>query len=132
MTPMNRTVLAVALSVIAAAPAFAASTFQQTCSTIEFKYGAQGQATISATCLRADGSPNATSLAIQGVSNNSGTLTRVGGDSTFQKSCCNITIAAKDANMVDLSPLCRSSSGASNSTSIGLDGIKNNNGVLSY
>jgi hypothetical protein len=129
---MNRTVLAAALSVIAAAPAFATSTFQQTCSNIEFKYNAQGQATISATCLRADGSPNATSLAIQGVSNNNGTLTRVGGASTFQKSCGNITIAAKDANMVSLSALCRSSSGASNSTSIQLNGIKNINGVLSY
>lgn len=129
---MIKTAFAAAIALIVAGPAFAASTFQQTCSNITFKYGGGGQAMLEAMCLRADGSANATSVAIQGIGNQNGTLTHGSGDSSFQKSCGDISIAVKDANTVNLTALCRTSSGSSNSASIGLDGIKNNNGSLTY
>jgi hypothetical protein len=121
--------LAVALvAAFAAGPALAASSFQQTCSQIEFAY-AGNNATIKAVCLRADGSANPTSMALQGIGNNNGNLVHGGGAATFQQSCGNIHIVVAGPNEVNLTALCRTTSGSSNSTSIPLN-ISNQNGNL--
>ncbi|SMX32990.1 hypothetical protein [Maliponia aquimaris] len=52
----------------------AASTFQNTCSNITLGYGADGGTMISATCLKADGMPNATSIAVPAIGSTDGTL----------------------------------------------------------
>ena len=78
---------------------------------------------------KADGTANATSLALQGISNQNGKLVQGGGASTFQQSCGSISILV-DGPYVTLSALCRAISGASNSTSLSLDNISNMNGVL--
>ena len=113
-----------------ATPAAAASGFQNTCSNIAFAYNAAGQATITATCLRANGSPNATSVVLTGLSNQNGNLTQGGGASTFQQSCGNIQVVA-NAQSATLTALCRTGSGSSNATSAPLN-LGNNNGNLSY
>lgn len=121
---------AVALLAVVAGPALAASTFQNTCSNIEFAY--QGKdASLQAVCLRADGTPNATSLVLKGITNQNGKLVQGSGASTFQQSCGNIQIQVNGSS-VTLSALCRTSGGSSNATSLPLDGIGNNNGTLSY
>ena len=80
---------------LAATPAFAANSFQYTCSQIHFAY--QGnQATLQAVCLRVDGTPNATSLVLMGISNQNGRLTQGSGPSTFHQSCGNIQILVVD------------------------------------
>jgi hypothetical protein len=111
-----------------ASPAFATSTFQNTCSEIRFAYSGN-QATLNAVCLKADGTANATSLTLQGISNQNGKLVQGGGSSTFQQSCGSIAILV-DGPYVTLSALCRTISGASNATSLSLDNISNMNGVL--
>jgi CVNH domain len=109
-------------------PALANSTFPFTCSEIRFAY--QGaNATIQAVCLKADGSPNATSLVLQGISNENGLLKQGSGPSTFQKSCGTIQILVGGPD-VELTAQCRTVSGASNATSLSLDNISNNNGNL--
>lgn len=120
----------VVLAVTASAAVAANSSFQQTCSNITFVYSGNSPA-LQATCLRANGTPNPTSLVIKGISNQNGRLTNSGGASTFQQSCGNIQINVTPG-AATLSAFCRTTSGASNSTSIALDGIGNNNGTLSY
>ena len=123
---------AAVLAVAFAAVAFAqASTFQNTCSNISFAY-VNNQATLQATCLRANGTANPSSLTLVGISNQNGQLVQSGtGASTFQQSCGNIQISASGSGAT-LSALCRTSSGSSVSASIPLTGIGNNNGSLSY
>lgn len=116
------------LAAVGASPAFAASTFQNTCSEIHFAYSGN-QATLAAVCLRANGTANPTSLTLQGISNQNGTLTQGGGASTFQQSCGNILINVNGAN-VTLTALCRTVAGSSNATSLPLNNISNNNGNL--
>lgn len=111
--------------------AFAASSFQNTCSNIEFVY-MNNTATLKAVCLKRDGTANPTSLAIKGISNNNGKLVMGGGASSFQKSCGNIRVKAKDTKNVILKAFCRTTSGSSNKSKISLDGISNNNGSLTY
>ena len=128
---MKKLVLAgiVAGATLASGSAFAASSFQNTCSNITFAYSGSNAA-VQAVCLRAHGTPNSTSLVIQGISNQNGQLTGGGsGPATFQQSCGDIQILA-DGSSVQLSALCRTTSGMSNPTSIELDGISNNDGVL--
>jgi len=115
----------------AASPAAAASGFQNSCSNITFAYNAASNAALNAMCLRADGSANGTSLVLTGIGNSNGKLVQSGGASTFQKSCGNIQITA-NAQGATLSALCRTSSGASNPTSLPLNNIGNNNGNLTY
>lgn len=110
--------------------AFAGSSFQQTCSNIAFAYSGNNAA-VQATCLRANGTPNASSLVIKGISNQNGKLVNSGGASSFQQSCGNINITVTTSSAT-LNAFCRTTSGASNSTSIALDGISNNNGNLTY
>lgn len=117
------------LTAVTVSPALAANTFQNTCSEIHFTYTGN-DATLKAICLRADGTPNATSLTLQGISNQNGKLTQGGGQSTFQKSCGNIQILVDNGPGVTLSALCRTTSGSSNATSLGLDNISNQNGNL--
>ncbi len=123
-----------ALLSLAAAPAFAASTFQNTCSEIHFAYRNR-DATIQAVCLKVDGSPNPTSLVLRGISNDNGKLSyrnepgTLSGLTTFQKSCGNIQIVVNEAE-VTLSAICRMSNGSSVPTSLPLDNIANNNGHL--
>jgi CVNH domain len=76
-----------------------------------------------------DGTPNPTSLILQGISNQNGTLTHGAGASSFQQSCGNIQILVTGPNTL-LSAICRTTSGSSNSTSLSLDNISNNNGTL--
>jgi hypothetical protein len=121
--------IAAILAAVAATPALAASTFQQTCSNIAFAY--QGNdAALDATCLRADGTPNRTSLILTGISNNNGTLVQGTGRSTFQQSCGNIRIVVDSPAEVTLAAFCRTVSGASNLTTLPLNNISNNNGNL--
>lgn len=130
---MNKLLIAAAASVatFAAGSAFAASSFQNTCSNITFAYSGNS-ASVQAVCLRANGTPNSTSLILQGISNQNGQLTGGGsGPASFQQSCGNIQILA-DGSSVQLSALCRTTAGPSNPTSVELDGIGNNNGNLSY
>ena len=119
-----------ALFALVAGTAFAQSGFQNTCSNITFAYSGS-QAALQATCLRADGTPNPSTLILQGISNQNGKLVQGSGASSFQQSCGNIQITAT-GSQVTLSALCRTSSGGSNATSLPLNGIKNNNGTLSY
>lgn len=117
------------LSATFAATAFAGSSFQQTCSNIGFAY-TNNQATLQAVCLRANGTSNPTSLVLAGISNQNGTLTQGSGASSFQQSCGNIQIIANNPQQVTLSAFCRTASGSSNPTSLQLNNISNNNGVL--
>jgi hypothetical protein len=120
--------LASAMFAIAATPALATTTFQQTCSNIGFVYSGNNAA-LQAVCLRANGTPNPTTLVLQGISNQNGMLTQGSGASTFQQSCGNIQIIITGPNTL-LSAMCRTSSGGSNATSLPLNNINNNNGTL--
>jgi hypothetical protein len=113
---------------VTASPAFAESTFPFTCSEIQFAY-AGANATIKAVCLKQDGSPNATSLTLQGISNENGQLKQGGGPATFQKSCGDIRIIVNGPNVL-LAAQCRTTAGSSNATSMSLNNISNNNGNL--
>jgi hypothetical protein len=115
----------------AASPAAAASGFQNTCSNIAFAYDAASNATLTAMCLRADGSANGSRLVLTGISNQNGKLVQGGGASTFQKSCGSIEITT-NAGGATLSALCRNSAGGSSATSLPLNNIGNNNGNLTY
>jgi len=130
---MNKLLIAAAAvgASFAAGSALAQSSFPYTCSNIDFAYSASNQATLKAMCLRTDGTANATALALQGISNQNGILTKGSGASTFQQSCGSIRITNAGPN-VTLSAYCRTISGSSNSTSLSLDGISNQNGNLSY
>ena len=120
--------LASAMFAVAATPALATTTFQQSCSNIGFVYSGNNAA-LQAVCLRANGTPNATTLILQGISNQNGILTQGSGASTFQQSCGNIQIIITGPNAL-LSAMCRTSSGGSNATSLPLNNINNNNGTL--
>ena len=63
--------ISILLLITASGTAFAGATFQQTCSNIQFVYKGNAPA-IQAVCLKADGTPNATSLIIPGISNQNG------------------------------------------------------------
>ncbi|MEA2695551.1 MAG: hypothetical protein QOJ16_4938 [Acidobacteriota bacterium] len=127
---MSKRILCAAfLLAVVASTAFAASSFQNTCSGITFAY-VNNQAALQAVCLRADGSSNPSTLILQGIGNQNGTLVQGTGASTFQKSCGDIQITAKDSSQVVLSALCRTSGGSSHATSLQLNGIGNNNGSL--
>ncbi|CAN5485915.1 hypothetical protein BH11PSE4_BH11PSE4_03890 [soil metagenome] len=115
--------------VASASPAMAASSFQNTCSQIMFAYAADGSPSIQAVCLRADGTPHQTSLALKGISNNNGKLVAAGGPASFQQSCGNILIAVTTADAT-LTAFCRTVSGSFNATSFPLDNISNQNGNL--
>jgi hypothetical protein len=117
-----------ALLAAAMSPAFAQSSFPYTCSEIHFAYSGDN-ATIQAVCLRENGSPNATSLTLQGISNDYGVLKQGSGPSTFQKSCGTIQILV-DGPDVTLSAECRTPAGQFNTTSLPLNNISNNNGNL--
>src|SRR5215475_12872433 len=118
---MKRILFTGCLLAAAVSPALAESTFPNTCSQIEFAYAGK-DATIKAVCLRADGSPNATSLVLQGISNENGMLKQGTGNSTFQQSCGNIRVIASGTNVL-LSAQCRTVSGMSTPTSLPLNGI---------
>ncbi len=120
--------MACAMSAAAASPALATSTFQNTCSNIQFVYSGNNAA-LQAVCLRANGTPNPSSLVLQGISNQNGNLVQGSGPSTFQQSCGNIQINVSGAN-VTLTALCRTTSGSSHATSLPLNNINNNNGNL--
>lgn len=108
----------------------APSNAQLTCSNMQFTY-LGNSAGITATCLRADGTPNNTQIAIQGISNQNGNLSMTDGNSTFQQSCGNIRINAELSGIV-LTAFCRRMDGSFNATSIPVMGIQNLNGKLSY
>lgn len=124
-----RTIFPVIALTVSATSALASSTFQQTCSNIEFAFSGSTP-TITAMCLTEAGLPNATSLTIAGISNQNGILTRTGGASTFQKSCGSIAVET-DQIGASLIAICRKSNGEFSESSIDLPGISNNNGVLS-
>lgn len=78
---------------------------------------------------RANGTPKATTLILQGISNQNGKLTQGSGRSTFQQSCGNIQILVDGPN-ITLSAICRMVNGSSTPTSLSLNNIANNNGNL--
>jgi hypothetical protein len=117
------------LAGLAATPAFAANTYQNTCSEIRFAYSGNNAA-MQAVCLRANGTANATSLTLQGISNQNGKLVQGSGPSTFQQSCGNIQILTDNGPNTTLSAICRTTSGMSIATSLPLNNIANNNGNL--
>lgn len=119
-----------ALAAAFAAPSFASSTFQNTCSNSTFAY-VNNQAALQATCLRANGTANPSTLVLAGISNQNGKLVQGTGASSFQQSCGNIQIAVTGSN-VTLNALCRTGAGASVATSLPLNNINNNNGSLTY
>ena len=121
--------LAAALLGLTAAPALADNSYQNTCSNIAFAYSGN-DAALTAVCLRADGTPNATKLILQGISNQNGKLTQGSGASSFQQSCGNIQILVGNGPNTTLSALCRTTSGSSSATSLSLNGIANSNGNL--
>jgi hypothetical protein len=128
---MKTTLLVAAFATFSTA-AFAdgnSSTFPSTCSNFGFAY-AGTEATIAATCLKSDGTPNKTSIAIAGISNENGVLTRGTGRSSFHRSCGSIEISPEGPNAVILSATCRMIDGQSRGTSIELPGIHNKNGNL--
>jgi hypothetical protein len=107
-----------------------ASTFPNTCSNTSFQYGADGGAEIHATCLRADGSPNQTSIAMPAIANNNGRLEMSGDVASFQKSCGNIMLET-NIDGVTLTANCRTEAGTFEETSINVPGIGNSDGTLS-
>lgn len=105
------------------------STFQQTCSNYSFVY--QGtEAAIVATCLKSDGTPNESTIVINGIANDDGFLVNNGGPSTFQQSCGSIQVRAAGPDAMILHATCRKADGQSLATSIELGGISNVDGVL--
>lgn len=120
--------LALGMLAAFATPAFAANSYQNTCSNIAFAYSGNNAA-LQAVCLRSNGTPNPTSLILQGISNQNGVLTQGSGASTFQQSCGNIQIIVTGPNTL-LSAICRTSAGGANATSLSLNNIGNNNGTL--
>jgi len=127
-----RKTIAATIIVLAAGAAHAgghnASTFQNSCSQIEFAY-AGNDATINAVCLTANGSAVQASTAILGISNQNGVLTASGGVSSFQQSCGNIRLELQ-SDGVSLTANCRQSNGNIQPSAIDLNGINNNNGAL--
>jgi len=121
---------ALVLAGVSAAPAFAGSTFPYTCSNVNFSY-VNNQAAIQGTCLRANGTPNNTTLVLNGISNQNGRLVQGSGASTFQQSCGSIKVLINGPEVL-LSAQCRTESGSSNATSLSLNNIGNNNGNLAY
>jgi hypothetical protein len=116
------------LLALTAAPAFAGNcTFQQTCSNIDFAYSGDKPA-IEAMCLRANGTPNKTSLILTGISNQNGKLTQGGGASSFQESCGNVAISVDSG--AEPTAFCCTISGSSEPTSLPLENISNQNGSL--
>ena len=116
------------LGAVGASPAFAASTFQDTCSQIAYTYSGNAPA-ISAVCLMANGTAHATSLTLAGISNQNGVLTQGSGASSFQQSCGNIQIAVT-MTTANLTAFCRTAAGAFLSQSLALNNISNQNGTL--
>ncbi len=127
---LNKTLFSLILLACIAPFAMAASSFQNSCSNIEFAYGNGSDATLKAVCLQSDGRAVPASLTLQGISNQNGKLTQGSGASSFQQSCGNIQILVGGGGDVTLSAVCRTSSGSPNETSLSLDGINNENGVL--
>ena len=113
---------------LATTPSLAASSFQYTCSNINFAY-VNNQAALQAVCLRANGTANPSTLILQGIGNNNGNLVQGSGASTFQQSCGNIRILVDGGN-VTLAAFCRTGSGGENTTSLPLNNISNQNGTL--
>lgn len=116
---------------LSASAAFADSSFQDTCSNIRFAY-IHNAAALVAVCLTRNGMANRTALRIRGIGNDDGRLVYSGGESSFQRSCGNIRIIAKNSRRVVLSAFCRTRRGDSRRTRIPLDGISNDNGFLTY
>lgn len=113
----------------AAAPASANSTFPYTCSNTSFNWNAAAAPQIVSYCLQANGVPHMTALTLQGIGNQNGHLTQGTGASTFQQSCGSIMITT-NGPIVTLTAYCRTSSGSSNSTSLSINNVGNNNGNL--
>ncbi len=121
--------LSVSAAILSTA-ALAGSSFQNTCSNFQFSY-LGSEAGITATCLGRDGEANQTSIVIRGISNQNGILTHDGAPSSFQQSCGNIGLLS-DLRSVTLTANCRAPNGEFLETSIEIEGISNQNGVLSY
>ena len=118
-------VLAISISLLSTSTeAQPLSTFQNSCRNI----GVIGN-TLSARCLRANLTPNDTSILIRGIDNINGVLTvgNLNNPGTYQNSCSNIRIYG-----ITLVARCRRINGTFNLTSVLVPGINNINGNLSY
>jgi hypothetical protein len=100
------------------------ASFQSSCTNIAIV-----GATITATCRRADGTFNQTSIVLSGIANVNGRLTQTGGNSTstFQSSCQNVQVVGST-----LTANCRQQNGSFANSSVLIPGITNNNGVLQF
>ncbi|WP_375471021.1 LamG-like jellyroll fold domain-containing protein [uncultured Nostoc sp.] len=108
----------------AIAPAVISRSYQETCTDISVNGNV-----LSATCKRADGSLNKTSIVLKGIENIDGELkvTDPNKASSYQETCTEISI---QGNV--LSATCKRADGSPNKTSIVLDGIENIDGNLTY
>ena len=101
------------------------STYQDSCQNIQVS-----ETTLSARCRRINGGSNTTSIQIRGIENQNGNLTYLSDASdasNYQNSCRNIQVSR-----TFLSARCRQINGGSNTTSIRIRGIENQNGTLNY
>src|SRR5262249_37966927 len=114
----------------AATPAAAQSSYTETCSNVWFVYDGVLPA-IEGMCLTPSGRPNQTKLILNGINNVGGKLvnTHTSQPSNFQASCGSITLLYQGP-IVTLSAYCRVSGNSFNQTSVSLDNINNNNGIL--
>lgn len=130
---MPRYLAAAALAAAAlpcAAPARAQSSFVYSCSNYGFVYSGTSAA-IHATCLTGQDQPNDTTMILTGIVNVNGVLTNLHSSvpSNFQLKCGSIEIYA-EGPYVTLSALCQNNAKQGRQTSVELDNINNDNGVL--
>ncbi|HWA89943.1 MAG TPA: hypothetical protein VG889_07900 [Rhizomicrobium sp.] len=121
---------AAAAALLMTGGAQAQSSFTESCSNFGFVYSGNSPA-IEAMCLKPDGTPNATTMILTGIMNVKGVLTNLnsGVPSSFQSMCGSIEIFS-DGPIVTLSAYCNNGSGGFNETSLQLNNINNQNGVL--
>lgn len=126
---------AIAMSAgFSSAPAFAqsASTFQKTCNNIKYGVDKEKTPVVMASCLKKDNKTRQeTAAAIRGFSNNEGRLTAGAGVSTFQKTCKDMKVEARDDH-VHLTATCKKTSGEWVPTSTILYDVDNIDGKLRH
>lgn len=108
------------------------SSFQYTCYGSSF---ASSTSTLSANCQTNIGNYLPASLTLLGISNQNGTLVQQGSAaSSYQASCSNLSLqilsTMVNGSNVNLTGTCKNNAGQMVNTSLALNGISNQNGVL--
>ena len=127
---LKHVIVVAAAALLATGAAQAQSSFQYSCSNYGFAYSGNDPV-LQGTCLTSNGAPNATKLVLTGIVANNGVMTNLNSTqpSTFQKFCGSIDIYA-EGPYVTLAATCKTNAGQQNETSVQLNNINNNNGVL--